>query len=87
MNHYSKEELDQYYHKDINFLTRQKIKKHLPKCSECSSVFEGLKDDDELLDDIRETCRENISDTGFEQQTYTQLISILGKQQKGSSIA
>ena len=87
MNHYSKEELDQYYHKDINFIARQKIKKHLVQCYECSKVFKTLKDDDELLNEIRKSCQENVPDSGTEQETYVKLSSILGRKEHSSSIA
>jgi DNA-directed RNA polymerase subunit RPC12/RpoP len=87
MNHYSKEELDRYLHKDVNFITKQKIKKHLFKCTECSKAFDELKEDDTLFDEIRSTYCEEISNTSIEQQTYTNLSTILGNPQKDSSVA
>ena len=87
MNHYQKEELDRYLHKDVNFVTRRKIKNHLNNCSVCSKILQQLVDDDNLLKDIRQSYKQNIPDNGIGQKTYTKLSSILGGTRTGSSVA
>lgn len=87
MNHYSKEDLDRYLHKDVNFMTRQKIKKHLSGCVACTKTFNELKEDDNLLKEIRNSFQEANPIDSIDDKTYTNLSSILGKPQIGSSIA
>jgi hypothetical protein len=86
MKHYSKEELDQYVHKDVNFLLKRRIKSHLHGCSKCSKVLEELIEDDRLLNDIRSSVRDSTTESNSD-KTYSNLSSIFGSGRKDSSIA
>jgi len=49
MKHYTSEELDQYRHKDMNFILRFICRIHLCFCSDCRAAMLQLRHDDTLL--------------------------------------
>lgn len=55
MKHYTSEELDQFRHKDMNFLLRFICRVHLCICSRCRDQMSQLHYDDTLLKKIRDS--------------------------------
>ena len=53
MKHYTSEELDQYRHKDMNFILRLICRIHLCVCSSCREQMALLNHDDQLLMKIK----------------------------------
>ncbi len=54
MKHYSKIELDRYLHDDMNILLRVACSKHLKNCEQCKNSLSELKNDDQVIEQIRQ---------------------------------
>ncbi len=55
MKHYTREELDQYRHKDMSFILRLICRAHLSICSQCRQKLSKLHDDDTLLRRLKDS--------------------------------
>ena len=53
MEHYTKEELDQYRNGGMSVLGKIRCSAHLKSCPECAKLLEELNSDDQLLRDLR----------------------------------
>ena len=53
MEHYTKEELDQYRNGGMSVLGKIRCSAHLKSCPECAKLLEELNADDQLLRDLR----------------------------------
>ena len=53
MEHYTKEELDQYRNGEMSVLGKIRCSAHLKNCPECAKLLEELNSDDQLLRDLR----------------------------------
>ena len=53
MEHYTKEELDQYRNGEMSVLRKISCSAHLKNCPECAKLLEELNADDQLLRDLR----------------------------------
>ena len=53
MEHYTKEELDQYRNGGMSVLGKIRCSAHLKNCPECAKLLEELNADDQLLRDLR----------------------------------
>ena len=53
MEHYTKEELDQYRNGGMSVLRKISCSAHLKSCPECAKLLEELNSDDQLLRDLR----------------------------------
>lgn len=53
MEHYTKEELDQYRNGGISVLRKISCAAHLKKCRACAKLLKELEADDQLLRDLR----------------------------------
>ena len=53
MEHYTKEELDQYRNGGMSVLRKISCSAHLKNCPECAKLLEELNADDQLLRDLR----------------------------------
>ena len=53
MEHYTKEELDQYRNGGMSVLGKIRCSAHLKSCPECSKLLDELNSDDQLLRDLR----------------------------------
>ena len=53
MEHYTKEELDQYRNDKMSVLRKIRCAAHVRNCPECAKLLEELNADDQLLRDLR----------------------------------
>ena len=53
MEHYTKEELDQYRNGGMSVLGKIRCSAHLKTCPACAKLLEELNADDQLLRDLR----------------------------------
>ena len=53
MEHYTKEELDQYRNGGMSVLRKIHCSAHLKNCPACAKLLEELNADDQLLRDLR----------------------------------
>ena len=53
MKHYTKEELELFRNGHMSILGRLRCSAHLKECQECSKVMEELKEDDNLISEVR----------------------------------
>ena len=53
MEHYTKEELDQYRNGGMSVLRKISCATHLKKCKACAKLQKELEADDQLLRDLR----------------------------------
>ena len=53
MKHYTKEELELFRNGQMSILGRLRCSAHLKACQECSKVMEELKEDDNLISEVR----------------------------------
>ena len=53
MEHYTKEELDQYRNGGMSVLRKIRCSAHLKTCLVCAKLLEELNSDDQLLRDLR----------------------------------
>ena len=53
MEHYTKEELDQYRNGGMSVLRKISCAAHLKNCPECTKLLDELNSDDQLLRDLR----------------------------------
>ena len=53
MEHYTKEELDQYRNGGMSVLGKIRCSVHLKSCPECVKLLDELNSDDQLLRDLR----------------------------------
>ena len=53
MEHYTKEELDQYRNGGMSVLRKIHCTAHLKTCKECADLLKELESDDQLLRDLR----------------------------------
>ena len=53
MEHYTKEELDQYRNGGMSVLRKIRCSAHLKTCPACAKLLEELNSDDQLLRDLR----------------------------------
>ena len=53
MEHYTKEELDQYRNGGMSVLRKISCSAHLKNCPDCAKLLEELNADDQLLRDLR----------------------------------
>ena len=53
MEHYTKEELDQYRNGGMSVLGKIRCSAHLKNCPGCAKLLEELNSDDQLLRDLR----------------------------------
>jgi hypothetical protein len=53
MKHYTKEELELFRNGQMSILGRLRCSAHLKECHECSKVMEELKEDDNLISEVR----------------------------------
>ena len=53
MEHYTKEEVDQYRNGGMSVLGKIRCSAHLKSCPECAKLLEELNADDQLLRDLR----------------------------------
>ena len=53
MEHYTKEELDQYRNGGMSVLGKIRCSAHLKNCPACAKLLEELNADDQLLRDLR----------------------------------
>lgn len=53
MEHYTKEELDQYRNGGMSVLRKIHCTAHLKNCKECADLLKDLESDDQLLRDLR----------------------------------
>ena len=53
MEHYTKEELDQYRNGGMSVLRKIGCSAHLKNCPACAKLLEELNSDDQLLRDLR----------------------------------
>ena len=53
MEHYTKEELDQYRNGGMSVLRKISCSAHLKNCKKCAKLLKELEADDQLLRDLR----------------------------------
>ena len=53
MEHYTKEELDQYRNGGMSVLRKISCSAHLKNCKACANLLKELEADDQLLRDLR----------------------------------
>ena len=53
MEHYTKEELDQYRNGGMSVLRKISCAAHLKNCKKCAKLLKELEADDQLLRDLR----------------------------------
>ena len=53
MEHYTKEELDQYRNGGMSVLRKIHCTAHLKTCAKCAALLKELEADDQLLRDLR----------------------------------
>ena len=53
MEHYTKEELDQFRNGGMSVLRKIRCSAHLKTCPDCAKLLEELNSDDQLLRDLR----------------------------------
>ena len=53
MEHYTKEELDQYRNGGMSVLRKIHCTAHLKNCETCAKLLKELEEDDQLLRDLR----------------------------------
>ena len=73
--HYSLSDLEKYTKKDINFVHRFFIKRHLNKCKECKDRLQCIGENEDLLNSIRNAINEDIPQT--DKQVYKKLETLL----------
>ena len=79
MKHPTNLDIERYSRGDIGYLKRTLIGIHLKKCGQCSSVLEKLKEDDNLLDQIKKAAiRQPDLEISESDSTYISLRKSLG---------
>ena len=77
MKHYSLSDLEKYKNKDLNYIHRFFIKRHLAICKECQDRMICIEDNENLIHSIRGAVNEEMPSTP--QKPYESLKTILKK--------